>query len=378
MTTDDDLMAEAIAAADAARAAAPPWPQVGCVIVRDGEIVGVGATGSHPVGPHAEVAALAAAGDRARGATAYTTLEPCDHDGNTPPCSRALIEAGVRRVVVAVEDPDEKVSGRGITRLREAGIAVAVGPGADAAASQLRGYLFQRRFGRPFTVLKTAMSLDGRTTAADGSSQWITGPEARADAHRLRAESHAVLVGPATAAADRPSLTVRDAAPGPWGQPLRVLLDARGVVPVEGPLADPSLAPTLVITTAAAPAVVRRRWDDAGATTVVVAAGTSGHGVDLTATLELLATDHHVQQAMVEGGGRLHGAFLAERHAQELVVYVAPLVLGERGRSVIATPGPETLAAADRAWRVADVARLGGDLRLTYVRAVDATGEVAA
>src|SRR4051794_18516684 len=214
-TDDEVLMAAAIDAAVATPAARPPWPSVGCVIARDGVIVGRGATGAFPVGPHAEVAALAAAGDRARGATAYTTLEPCDHDGNTPPCTRALIEAGVARVVMAVVDPDAKVAGRGLDRLRDAGVAVSIGTGADGVEDYLGPYLHQRRTGRAFALLKTAMSLDGRTAAADGTSQWITSPEARADAHRLRAQSHAVLVGPATATKDAPSLTVRDAPLGP-------------------------------------------------------------------------------------------------------------------------------------------------------------------
>ncbi len=229
-TTDDELMAEAHRVAVDARAAVPPWPQVGCVIVADGEIIGRGATGPYPVGPHAEVAALQAAGERARGATAYTTLEPCDHDGNTPPCTRALVDAGIARVVIAVLDPDAKVAGRGLARLRDAGVDVEVGPGHAAVEEHLGAYLHQRRTGRAFALLKTAMSLDGRTAAADGTSQWITGEAARRDVHRLRAESHAIVVGPATANADRPSLTARDVTLGPWGQPRRVLLDARGRV----------------------------------------------------------------------------------------------------------------------------------------------------
>ena len=364
-TTDDELMAAAIDAAVVARAAAPPWPSVGCVLTRDGVIVGRGATGGFPVGPHAEVAALAEAGDRARGATAYTTLEPCDHDGNTPPCTRALIDAGVARVVVGVVDPDAKVAGRGLDRLRAAGIEVSVGVGADGVEHYLAPYLHHRRTGRAFAYLKTAMSLDGRTAAADGTSQWITSPEARADAHRLRAESHAVLVGPHTAVADAPSLTARDVPLGPWGQPIRVLLDGRGRVPVAGPLADAALAPTVVYATAAMPAATVAAWSEAGATVTVVGGGDDGRGVDLDAVLVDLAATHRVFQVLVEGGGRLHGAFVAEGRADRLVTYVAPVVLGERGRAVVATPGPETLADATR-WRVVDVAPLGPDVRITY------------
>src|SRR3954453_11027645 len=167
-TTDDELMVEASRAA-ASGFAAPPWPQVGCVIVRDGEIVGAAATGPFPVGPHAEVAALRDAGERARGATAYTTLEPCDHHGNTPPCTEALIAAGVGRVVVAVDDPDDKVSGRGYARLRAAGLEVEAGVGREEAEHDLAAYLHHRRTGRAFVVAKMAISLDGRVAAADGT-----------------------------------------------------------------------------------------------------------------------------------------------------------------------------------------------------------------
>jgi diaminohydroxyphosphoribosylaminopyrimidine deaminase/5-amino-6-(5-phosphoribosylamino)uracil reductase len=369
--TDELLMAAAIDAAVAAPAARPPWPSVGCVIARDGVIVGRGATGAFPVGPHAEVAALVAAGDRARGATAYTTLEPCDHDGNTPPCTRALIDAGVARVVTAVVDPDTKVAGRGLDRLRDAGVSVSVGTGADGVEDYLGPYLHQRRTGRAFALLKTAMSLDGRTAAADGTSQWITSPEARADAHRLRAESHAVLVGPATATKDAPSLTVRDAPLGPWGQPIRVLLDGKGRVEVAGPLADVSLAPTVVYATAAMPEATVAAWRAAGATVTIVGGGDAGRGVDLDAVLADLAATHHVFQVLVEGGGRLHGAFVAEGRADRLVTYVAPVVLGERGRAVVATPGPDTLVDAGR-WQVLDATRVGPDVRITYAPIRDA------
>ena len=366
-TTDEAFMAEALQCALDARLAAPPWPQVGCVIVADGEVVGRGATGTHPIGPHAEVAALHDAGPRASGATAYTTLEPCDHDGNTPPCTRALIDAGVAKVVMAVVDPDTLVAGRGVERLRAAGIDVVVGPGAVVAEDQLAPYFHHRRTGRAFAVLKTAMSLDGRTSAADGTSQWITGSVARADVHRLRAESHAIVVGPATARMDQPSLTARDTPLGPWGQPLRVLLDAKGSVAVGGPLADVQRARTLVVTTDRAPASTLDAWHSAGAEVATVGPGPGGRGVDLDATLQLLGRDHLVFQALVEGGGKLHGAFIAEGHAQRLVTYVAPVILGERGRAVLAYPGADTLVDAPR-WEITDVTAFDPDVRITYRR----------
>lgn len=356
-------MATARELAEHARFTTPPNPWVGCVLVRDGEIVGRGATGSYPGGLHAEAAAVREAGDRARGATAYVTLEPCNHHGNTPPCTDALIGAGVVRTVISVEDPDPRVRGTGTDRLRAAGVDVRHGVGADAVRQSLAPYLHQRATGRAFALLKTAMSLDGRTAAADGSSQWITGIEARTDAHRLRAQSQAVVVGPGTARADRPRLTVRDLDDLIDRQPLRVLLDAKGRVPAEGPLFDATLAPTLVVTTEQAPPPVVDAWRAAGAKVEIVDAGRDGRGVDLVGMLTRLAESYGVLQAMIEGGGRLHGAFVDEHLADRLVAYVAPTLLGERGLPVVGFPGPDTLADATR-WQVRDVTRLGGDLRL--------------
>jgi diaminohydroxyphosphoribosylaminopyrimidine deaminase / 5-amino-6-(5-phosphoribosylamino)uracil reductase len=362
--SDEELMAKARDLAERARFVTPPNPWVGSVIVRDGEIIGHGATGPYPGGLHAEAAAVRDAGARARGATAYVTLEPCNHHGNTPPCTDALIEAGVSRVVVALEDPDPRVRGTGVGRLRDAGIDVELGVDADAVEQSLAPYLHQRASGRAFALLKTAMSLDGRTAAADGSSQWITGVEARADAHRLRAESQAVVVGPGTARADRPRLTVRGLDDLSERQPVRVLLDARGRVPADGPLFDVELAPTLVVTTELAPAGVVDEWQSAGAKVEIVGPGRHDRGVDLAAVLTLLAERYDVLQAMIEGGGRLHGAFVDEHLADRLVAYVAPVLLGERGLPVVGFPGPDSLADASR-WRLRDVTRLGADVRLT-------------
>ncbi|MEO6468070.1 MAG: bifunctional diaminohydroxyphosphoribosylaminopyrimidine deaminase/5-amino-6-(5-phosphoribosylamino)uracil reductase RibD, partial [Acidimicrobiia bacterium] len=264
-------------------------------------------------------------------------------------------------------DPDPQVAGQGYHRLRTGGIDVTLGVGAEAVARQLAPYLHHRRTGRAFALLKTAMSLDGRTSAADGTSQWITGAEARADGHRIRAESQAIVVGPATARQDRPSLTVRDAENAHAGQPLRVLLDAKGAVPVDGPLFDQALAKTLVFTTAAAPADARDAWASASVEVVDVSAGPDGRGVDLRAVLQTLGTDRQVLQAMFEGGGKLHGALIAEGLADRLVTYVAPVILGERGRAVVAYPGADTLADAPR-WQVGEVTPLGEDVRIIYDR----------
>ena len=368
-TADDEFMAQAITAASTARLRTPPNPWVGCVLVRDGSVIGTGAT-QPPGGRHAEAEALVDAANRGvdpSGATAYVTLEPCSHHGRTPPCADALIAAGVTRVVSALEDPDPNVAGQGHNRLRAARVEVVVGIGQQEAGRQLAPYLHHRRTGLAFALVKTAMSLDGRTSAADGTSQWITGAEARADGHRIRAESQAVVVGPATARQDRPSLTVRDAETAPEGQPLRVLLDARGAVPVDGALFDQTLANTLVFTTAAAPVEARNAWAAAAVEAVEVDAGPDGRGVDLNAVLHTLGTDRHVLQAMFEGGGKLHGALIAEGLADRLVTYVAPVILGERGRAVIAYPGADTLAAAPR-WQISDVTTVGEDVRVTYDR----------
>lgn len=359
-----EAMHRAVARAASARRVSAPNPWVGAVVLSaEGEVVGEGAT-APPGGPHAEVVALAAAGERARGATAVVTLEPCTHHGRTAPCVHALAAAGVARVVVGLEDPDDRVAGRGVAALRAAGIEVEVGVGADAVRAQLAPYLHQRRTGRAYVVAKVAMSLDARTAAADGTSRWITGEAARADGHRLRAESQAVMVGAGTAIADRPRLTPRGV-DGPLGPPpLRVLLDGRGRTPADGPTFDPAEAPTLVITSDAAPERAIDAWRAAGAKVEHVARDVSGVGVDLVAVLELLAT-HGVLQVLVEGGATLHGSLWRAGLVDELVAYVAPTVLGTRAQPAFVTGGPATLADAPRL-RLVDVVPLGQDVRIRW------------
>ncbi len=354
-------MDRALELGESARRHSPPNPWVGCVIVRDGTVVGEGAT-MPPGGPHAEIVALERAGPRARGATAFVTLEPCAHHGRTPPCAEALLDAGLARVVIALEDPDPRVAGAGAAHLRDHGLAVEIGAGADLARESLAPYLHHRHTGRAWCLVKTAMSLDGRIAAADGSSRWITGPEARADGHRLRAESQAIVVGAGTALADRPTLTARDVqAPGDR-QPLRVVVDARGRVPADGPLFDAAVAPTLIITTEAAPSHVVDAWRAAGAKVETVAAATGG--VDLEAALGLLGS-HGVLQALVEGGGEVHGALLTAGLVDRVVAYVAPTVLGADGLAAFGGHTVATLANARR-WELRTVTRLGADVRLEY------------
>lgn len=311
----------AIELAATVRATASPNPWVGCVVVSDDGAGFEGATAA-PGGPHAEAAALAAAGERARGATLYVTLEPCSHHGRTPPCADAILAAGVTRVVVALEDPDEKVQGRGVARLRDAGVAVEVGLCAGEVSDQLGPYLKHRSTGRPWVVLKLAATLDGRTAAPDGTSRWITGPEARADAHALRAESDAVLVGAGTVRADDPALDVRHAS-GP--DPIRVVLGK----PPEGARVLPALE-------------------------------LSG---DLHGVLDELG-GRGVVQLLVEGGASVAHDFHRSGLVDRYVLYLAPSLFGgDDARGLFAGRGASTI---DDVWRgrIADVRRLGADLRV--------------
>lgn len=354
-------MERALAVAATARRRTAPNPWVGCTIVDRGVIVGEGAT-EVPGGRHAEIVALDEAADQARGATAVVTLEPCAHHGRTAPCADALIDAGIATVVVALEDPDSNVTGQGIARLRDAGIEVHVGLGADLAAEQLAPYLHHRRTGRAYCVAKSALSIDGRSAAADGTSQWITGELARADAHGVRADSQAIVVGAGTAITDHPALTARDVAPAPREPPLRVLLDARGRVQPEYPLFDAALGPIMVITTDAVDPATADAWRTAGAK--VESVPPAPGGVDLAATLALLGNEG-VLQACFEGGATVHGALLGADLVDRWVIYVGAALLGADGRPAFTGPDPASIDGAPRL-RLVDVRRLDGDVRLDY------------
>jgi diaminohydroxyphosphoribosylaminopyrimidine deaminase / 5-amino-6-(5-phosphoribosylamino)uracil reductase len=370
---DEAWMARAVALAEGGRGTVSPNPMVGAVLVRDGRVVGEGfheAAGR----PHAEAVALAAAGELAAGATCYVTLEPCAHHGRTPPCADALVAAGVARVVAAVGDPDPRARGAGLERLRAAGVRVEVGTGAAEAAEQNAAYLTHRRLGRPRVTLKAAASLDGKVAAPDGTSQWITGPAARADGHRLRADADAVAVGAGTALTDDPRLTVR--LPGWVGrQPLRVLVDATGRVGAGGHLFD-GAAETLVATTRAAPAAALDAWKAAGAELLVCAPAPvpGGQGVDLDDLARALG-ERGVLELLVEGGPRLQASFWAAGLADRLVWYLAPLAIGgQAAPGLLGGAGAATLADARRL-RLASVDRLGDDLRLVaYPRSTGGAG----
>ena len=366
---DHAWMARALQLARRGLYSTDPNPRVGCVLVRDGELV---AEGWHARAgePHAEIHALRAAGERARGATAYVTLEPCSHHGRTPPCADALIEAGVARVVAAMPDPNPLVAGEGLERLRAAGIEVASGVLQAQAEALNPGFVSRMRRGRPWLRCKLAMSLDGRTAMASGESRWITGAAARADVQRLRARSSAILTGIGTALADDPSLNVRLAAGELYGvapvrQPLRVVLDSGLRLPPTARMLG--LAGDTLVLTANQDAAARAALEAAGAEVGYVSA-TDG-SLDLHAVLALLA-QREINEVLVESGPTLAGALLDAGLIDELVVYMAPHVMGDAARGLFHLPGLERME--DRiGLELVDLRRVGTDVRMTLVPGTD-------
>jgi diaminohydroxyphosphoribosylaminopyrimidine deaminase/5-amino-6-(5-phosphoribosylamino)uracil reductase len=335
-----------------------PNPAVGAVVLdAAGAPVGEGAT-APPGGPHAEVTALAHAGERARGGTAVVTLEPCAHTGRTGPCADALIAAGIARVVVAVPEPTA-LAGGGAARLRAAGIDVVTGVEQQAAErGALAGWLTGVREQRPYVVWKVAATIDGRVAAADGSSRWVTGSAARADAHRLRAESDAVLVGSGTVLADDPHLAVRKAQLR-RGQPLRVVLDTHARTPPSARVLDDA-APTLVAVAEDADATALAK---AGAQVLRAPRAAAGPGLDLLALLAALH-ERQIVTVLLEGGPTLAGSFVAEGLVDRVVAYLAPVLIGGGGRPALTGAGAPTIEAVRRL-RVDDVTRIGPDVRIT-------------
>lgn len=376
MTSDDArdraFMQEALAAAAAGRYSTTPNPSVGCVLVKDGAVIGRGAH-LQAGGAHAEVAALAEAAAAARGATAYVTLEPCSHHGRTPPCCEALIAAGVTRVVYAMGDPDPRVDGHGAARLRAAGVVVEAGLCEAAAAALNRGFTLRMREGRPWVRVKLAMSLDGGAALADGQSQWITGAAARADVQRLRARACAIVTGSGTVLADDPSLNVRDPAYAMHGrQPRRVILDRRLRTPATARLlALPGETHILCAPQRRAAAGALER---AGA--VVEALPANGGADPLAAVLAHLAA-LETNEVLVEAGPTLAGAFIAAGHYDELVLYIAPKLLGRDARRAFALPSPAQLADA-LACTLVETAVIGEDVRLVLQRRAGAVAPPAA
>lgn len=345
---------------------AAPNPAVGCVIVKDGRVVGRGWT--QPGGrPHAEAEALARAGEAARGACAYVTLEPCAHHGRAAPCAEALIAAGVARCVVALEDPDPRVAGAGLARLRAAGIEVVTGPGAETAAEVNAGYLLRRRAGRPLVTLKLATTLDGRIATKRGESRWITGAAARARSHLLRASHDAVLVGSGTAVADNPRLDVR--LPGlSAASPLRVVLDGRLRLPLTHDLVLRAREqPTLLLTRAHGERARRHAYEDAGVQIIPLEEDEEGR-VSLRAALRALA-ERGLTRVLVEGGGRIAAGLLRLGLVDRLVWFHGPRILGADGMPAVGGLGLESLADAPE-FALRSVARVGEDVVESYARPV--------
>jgi diaminohydroxyphosphoribosylaminopyrimidine deaminase/5-amino-6-(5-phosphoribosylamino)uracil reductase len=357
---DDRWMARALELACEGLYSTPPNPVVGCVLVRDGALVG---EGSHLRAgePHAEVHALAAAGAHARGATAYVSLEPCDHHGRTPPCVDALLAAGVARVVAAMRDPNPRVAGRGLERLRRAGVLVDCGLREVEARALNRGFVARMTRGRPWVTLKLGASLDGRTALANGASRWITGEAARSDVQRLRARASAILTGVGTVLADDPRLTVRDPGLELRGRvPLRAVLDRRLRTPVSAALLrEPG---TTLLLAAASAAQARAAALRAAGAELATVAGASQAG-ELRAALELLA-QRDCNEVLVEAGPTLAGALLEAGLVDELVLYLAPTVLGDAARPMFAMAALERMADR-REYSWTGVERIGADLKLT-------------
>lgn len=365
--TDQQFMHQAIELAGRGLYTTDPNPRVGCVLVMDGRVI---ADGWHERAgaPHAERHALANAGAAARGATCYVTLEPCSHTGRTGPCADALIAAGVKRVVAAMRDPNPLVAGQGLDRLRDAGIEVECGLLEEQARQLNPGFCKRMERGQPWVRVKLAMSVDGRTALADGESKWITGPLAREGVQQLRARSSAIITGIGTVLADDPAMTVRKedwheaSYPGKVRQPLRVILDPRLRIAADAKiLTGPGEA--LVVTGAETDAV--RRLRDKGVDVVSMPA--SGSGIDLPRLLSLLA-ERGCNEVLVEAGSTLAGAFVSEGLFDEMVVYMAPTLLGPTARPLLMLPALEKMATRPKL-RITHLQQVGEDICMTLGKA---------
>ncbi|MEQ6248491.1 bifunctional diaminohydroxyphosphoribosylaminopyrimidine deaminase/5-amino-6-(5-phosphoribosylamino)uracil reductase RibD [Sulfitobacter sp. HNIBRBA3233] len=340
-----------------------PNPAVGCVLVRAGRIVGRGWTA--PGGrPHAETRALAQAGPLARGADAFVTLEPCAHTGKTPPCAKALVDAGVARVVVATQDSDPRVAGQGIAMLRAAGIKVEVGVMEKAARRANEGFFARVERGRPMLTLKLAQSFDGRIATATGESQWITGAQARREVHAMRLRHDAVMVGAGTAREDDPSLTVRDM--GATRQPVRVVISRRLDLPLTGKLATTARdVPVILCHGASAPQELVEAWRGLGA--VLLPCEISGGQLDLVDVMQKLGA-HGLTRVFSEGGSALAASLLQADLVDHLVGFTAGLAIGAEGLPGLGAMGLARLSDGPR-FALAGTRAVGGDLLHHWTRA---------
>ena len=362
---DHVYMARALQLAARGTYSTAPNPAVGCVLLdAAGALVGEG-WHQRAGQPHAEVFALRTAAEGARGGTAYVTLEPCSHHGRTPPCADALIEAGVRRVVAAMQDPNPRVAGDGLRKLEAAGMVTTVGMLEREARALNRGFVARMTRGRPWVTVKLGSSADGRTALADGSSRWITSEAARADVQRLRARASAIVTGIGTALADDPALTVRDQALDLGGRvPLRVVLDSRGRFEPGLQLARDGL-PTLVFSSdAGAQSLAHLAEARPAALQFEPMPADAAGRIDLHATLQRLAA-LECNEVLVEAGPRLAGSFLAAGLVDEIVLYVAPTILGDTAQPSFVLPQPLRALSERPQYSYHDVRQVGPDLRLT-------------
>jgi diaminohydroxyphosphoribosylaminopyrimidine deaminase/5-amino-6-(5-phosphoribosylamino)uracil reductase len=359
-TADEHIhMARALQLAARGINSTSPNPRVGCVIVKDGKIIGEG--WHQKAGePHAEIHALMEAGMASQGATVYVTLEPCSHHGRTPPCADALVGAGVAKVIAAAQDPNPNVSGNGIARLKAAGIEVQCGL-MEAQARELNEGFFKRMvLGHPLVRIKTASSLDGKTALSSGESKWITGEAARADVHKLRARSCAILTGIETVLADNPQMNVRGIET--VRQPIKVIVDSHLRTPADAAI----LQGAKTIIACAAPDAKKTAALEAAGAEILCLPGADGK-IDLSALLSRLA-QKGVNELMTEAGPRLNGALIVAGLADEWVQYVAPCVLGSAARPLFELDEPASMQQRLN-WKLADQRMLGADLRLTWRKA---------
>jgi diaminohydroxyphosphoribosylaminopyrimidine deaminase/5-amino-6-(5-phosphoribosylamino)uracil reductase len=351
---DREFMRQALELAERGLYTTTPNPRVGCVVVKDGTVVG---TGWHEKAglPHAEALALKEAGGRASGATLYVTLEPCSHHGRTPPCVEAIIPAGIRRVVAAMQDPNPRVSGQGFARLRAAGIEVETGVMEEEARELNIGFVSRMTRGRPWVRMKIAASLDGRTALANGKSQWITGEAARADGHRWRARACAILTGHGTVRDDDPQLNVRGV--DTPRQPLKIVVDSR----FETPLSARVLRDGKTLVAGAVKESARiSALERTGADTVIIP---NDRGkVELYKLMEELGR-RELNEIHVEGGHKLNGSLLQAGVVDELLVYLAPSVIGDSGRGMFDLPELSELSQR-KSMRIREVERIDEDVRL--------------
>ena len=359
----DYFMSEALNEGLKGRYIAPPNPWVGCVIVKHGQVIARGHTQSFGK-PHAEVMALKAAGEEAKGATAYVTLEPCPNFGNTPPCTEALIDAGIEKVVIGILDPDPSVRGKGVAKLQQAGIEVEVGTRSEEVRASLLPYCHHRETGLPFCILKAAISMDGKIAARDGSSIWITGKKAREDVHLMRARSQAILVGTTTVLEDSPKLTVRDVDIEEFNPPLRIFLDARGRIRPKGVLFDTKIAPTMVVTSNQVSETRKQEWIDCGCEVVIMPMNENQSGLNLKKLLEFLGK-RGILQLLVEGGSKIFTSLIEDKLVNRLTLYMGSCLLGAEGVSLFSKLRLENIDDAIR-MHLKDFTRFGKDIRLDY------------